>query len=116
MKKRTKPLLSREYPVVITYDEDDDLYIAKAIDLPGCHSDGRTPEEASEHIYEAIEGWLETAEKNGISIPTRTALSDRKEKKFLLRIAPKNGAKLELLSRIKGKSLNYLINDLIAAG
>jgi predicted RNase H-like HicB family nuclease len=39
--------------------------------LKGCHSFGATREEAMDHIREAIEGWLESAEELGIPIPER---------------------------------------------
>ena len=34
-------------------------FIAYAPELPGCMSDGETPQEALESIYDAIECWLE---------------------------------------------------------
>ena len=37
--------------------------------LKGCHSYGKTKEEARKNIAEAIQLWLESAEELGLSIP-----------------------------------------------
>ena len=102
-----------KYPFVLSYDPDDEIYVARAVDLPGCHSDGGTPQAAVKHIYEAIAGWLETAIKEGIPIPQPSRLQER-PKKFLLRIDPHNVAKLDSLSAMNQKSLNKLINEAIS--
>lgn len=39
--------------------------------LKGCHSFGATREEALDHVREAIEGWLLTADELGLAIPDR---------------------------------------------
>ncbi len=103
---------AREYPFVISYDAADQVYIARAVDLAGCHSDGATPEKAVRRIYEAIEGWLETARKKRIPIPAPSRLQAQ-PKKFLLRIEPHNVTKLETMASYNKKSLNKLINEAI---
>jgi predicted RNase H-like HicB family nuclease len=44
-------------------------YLAVVPDLPGCKSDGATPQEALENAYDAILCWIEAAEEMGRSIP-----------------------------------------------
>ena len=44
--------------VIIEQDEAG-YYVAEVPALPGCLSQGKTPEEAIDNIKEAIEGWLE---------------------------------------------------------
>ncbi|MFI2793451.1 type II toxin-antitoxin system HicB family antitoxin [Haloferula sp. A504] len=47
--------------------EADEGWSVSCLDLPGCHSQGATREEALEAIREAIIGWLEVeAEESGI--------------------------------------------------
>jgi predicted RNase H-like HicB family nuclease len=48
-------------------------YVATVPDLPGCMSDGETPEEALKNVQEAIESWTETAREwnEGIPEPSR---------------------------------------------
>lgn len=47
--------------VVIDQDEVG-YYVAEVPALPGCHSRGKTQEEAVTNVKEAIEGWLEVME------------------------------------------------------
>ena len=44
-------------------------YVAVVPELPGCKSDGETPQEALQNAYDAIECWLEAAEEMGRPIP-----------------------------------------------
>lgn len=57
-----------EFPIVLEQEEDG-RYSVYAPDLPGCTSWGNTREEAVEHIREAIELWIESAEAEGAEIP-----------------------------------------------
>ena len=59
------------YPVVITplSLEDGGGFAATVPDLPGCMSDGETPEEALHNVLDAIDSWIEMAEELGHSIP-----------------------------------------------
>lgn len=52
-------------------------YIAVVPDLPGCMSDGETPEEALANGYDAAEAWLETAHELDREIPASSALNHR---------------------------------------
>lgn len=62
------------YPVVITplTAEDGGGFAATVPDLPGCMSDGETPEEALRNVREAIDAWIETARELGHEIPEPT--------------------------------------------
>ena len=44
-------------------------FIATVPELPGCFSDGATPEEALRNAYDAIGCWMEAAEEMGRAIP-----------------------------------------------
>ena len=44
-------------------------YLATAPDLPGCMSDGETPEEPLKNIQEAIVSWIEAAQEWKMDIP-----------------------------------------------
>lgn len=60
-----------EYPVVVAplSPEDGGGFSATVPDLPGCMSDGETPEEALANVQDAIETWIEAARDLGRSIP-----------------------------------------------
>jgi antitoxin HicB len=59
------------YPILIEPLSDDDGggFLATAIDLPGCRSDGETYEEALANVQDAIQGWLEACVELGRPIP-----------------------------------------------
>ena len=61
---------------VIVYKEpESDAYIAEVPSLPGCHSDGATPEEAIANVKDAIELMESYMRDNGEEIPTDVDLS-----------------------------------------
>ena len=49
--------------------EDGGGFVATVPALPGCMSDGDTPEEALANAYDAIEEWIDAAEKMGREVP-----------------------------------------------
>lgn len=44
-------------------------WIAVVPELPGCKSDGDTPQEALQNAYDAIACWIEGAEELGRDVP-----------------------------------------------
>ncbi|MBZ9865096.1 type II toxin-antitoxin system HicB family antitoxin [Mesorhizobium sp. CA15] len=60
-----------EYPVVIAplSIEDGGGFSAYVPDLPGCMSDGETPEEAIANVQDAIAAWIGAAHELGRSVP-----------------------------------------------
>lgn len=49
--------------------EEGGGFLAWAPDLPGCMSDGDSREEAEIHCRDAIQDWLDQAQREGINIP-----------------------------------------------
>jgi len=47
-----------EYHIVVERDEDG-IYVAEVIGLPGCHTQARSLDKLIERIHEAIELYLE---------------------------------------------------------
>ncbi len=50
-------------------ESDGGGYLAIVPDLPGCMSDGDTPEEALKNVQEAIVSWIESAKEWMMEIP-----------------------------------------------
>ena len=50
------------FTIAIERDETG-YYVAEVPALPGCLSQGKTPEEARKNIKEAIAGWIEVMNK-----------------------------------------------------
>lgn len=59
---------AREYEVVLQ-PEDAGGFSVSVPDLPGCHTQGETVEEALAMAKDAIEGYLETMEELGHPLP-----------------------------------------------
>jgi len=59
-----------EYTIVLEYDEEIDEYAALVPALPGCTSQGKTPEKALANVQEAIRGHIEALRQLGREIPT----------------------------------------------
>jgi len=62
---------THEYPLIVEPfpPEDGGGFIALVPDLPGCMSDGETPEEAVSNVQDAISAWMEAARDVGHAIP-----------------------------------------------
>jgi antitoxin HicB len=61
----------------ITLEQDEDGFIvASCPALPGCHSQGRTEEEAIANIREAIRGYIASMRRHGEPIPSITEVRE----------------------------------------
>lgn len=61
-----------KYKIIMYWSEVDQRYVTEVPDLPGCMSDGKSPEEAINNTQVIIEEWIETAENLGEKIPEPT--------------------------------------------
>jgi len=63
---------SLRYRIVLTplKEEDGGGWWAEIPELPGCCSDGETPEEAVKNIQDAQSLWIETQIERGSTVPT----------------------------------------------
>jgi predicted RNase H-like HicB family nuclease len=64
MTKFEHPILVEPLPI-----EEGGSFVATVPDLPGCMSDGATPEEAVSNIQDAIIAWIEAAHDLGHTVP-----------------------------------------------
>ena len=99
-----------KYRVDIVWSTEDDCYIANVPELPNCQTHGATMEDAVAMAKEAIEGYLETLEKEKLPIPP--PLSERKfSGKIPLRIDPTLHRDLAVRATIEGLSVNRYIEQ-----
>ena len=55
---------------LVTLEKDEDgYYVTECPSLPGCVSQGKTPDEALANIREAIEGILDLRRRKGLPVP-----------------------------------------------
>lgn len=55
-----------KYRVYFYYDSDYEGYVADAMDLPGCVSQGKTLEEAKRNIKDAIKAYIEVEQEKAV--------------------------------------------------
>jgi antitoxin HicB len=70
-KTSRKPIdfyLNQKYPITL-YPAPEGGYVAVIQDLPGCMTQGETPDEVMANIEEARQLWIETAYEYGDEIP-----------------------------------------------
>ena len=54
---------------VVVYPGEDGYWVAECPSLLGCISQGKTKQETITNIREAIEGYIESLEEDGLPVP-----------------------------------------------
>lgn len=109
VRARFKPTRGpNKYRVDVSWSEEDQAYIARVPELPGCSTHGDTGPEAVENAEEAIELYVESLIARGIEPPT--PLAERSfSGRIPLRIDPNLHRDLTLEADRENLSLNKLI-------
>jgi predicted RNase H-like HicB family nuclease len=58
-----------KYEVIIYWSDEDDAFVAKAPELPGCAAHGPTQEAALASAQDAIRLWIDTTKEFGDRVP-----------------------------------------------
>ena len=93
-------------------EADGGGYFIEFPDLPGCISEGETPEQAVANGYDAVKGYLLSCVKHGDPIPKPSEASGQ----WRQRVPKSMHARLVAKARQEGVSLNTLVTTLIAEG
>ena len=104
-----------EYPFEIDplSKEEGGGYAVTFPDLPGCRSDGATPEEAVENGRDALASWLAVAREFGDpSLKPFSTASGR----FVQRLPRSLHARLIEQAKSEGVSLNTLVVSMVSQG
>ncbi len=80
-------------------------------DLPGCMSDGETPEEAVANGKDAAAAWLRAMKESGREVPRPSELPSGK---FIARIPRSLHARLMARAKQEGVSMNALVSTFLA--
>jgi antitoxin HicB len=102
------------YPFLIrplTSDEGGGFMIEYP-DLPGCISDGETPEDAIEQGRDAVKAYLRSCIKHKDPVPSASKASGQ----WRQRVPRTLHARLVARARQEGVSLNSLVTTLVAEG
>jgi antitoxin HicB len=90
--------------------------LAEVPELPGCLSDGETPEGALANVKEAIECWLAAALEDGDTPPDPRAYEVAEHSgKFTLRVPRSLHRALSEAAQREGVSLNQLVLSMVSA-
>ncbi len=63
-------MATRRFGVLLEWDADQEVWVSFVPSLDSLSTFGETREEAIEQTREAIAGYLEAAEKEGLSVPS----------------------------------------------
>jgi antitoxin HicB len=88
-------------------------YLIQFPDLQGCISDGQTPEEALKNGQEALQGWLETRQEQGLPIPLPNSAA-LEPVKLVARLPRSLHNNLTIQAKREGVSLNTLLVMLLS--
>ena len=98
------------YPFTIRplSDEDGGGFLIEYPDLPGCHSDGDTPEQALVNGRDALRSYLLSCRKHGDPIP-KPGSPAASSGQFRIRMPKSLHARLVAQAEREGVSLNMLV-------
>jgi predicted RNase H-like HicB family nuclease len=67
----------QHYSMVIEWDPNDEIYVVRVPELPGCATHGKTYEEAVRQGQDAIESWIDANRAWGRPIPAPKVVAHR---------------------------------------
>lgn len=108
--------LELPYAIVVVHDSDEDGksgWVAEVEELPGCISQGRTPEEAVESVRGAMRDWIAVALEDGVTIPEPRTSADFSGR-FVVRVPASLHADLVRSADREGVSLNQFVMGALA--
>ena len=112
MEQTIQHYVSLPYTIELIPEAEGGWFVRIA-ELPGCMSEGDTPEDAVEMIRDAMEGWLETALKHGYPIPEPRLLAGYSGR-FVVRVPRSLHGDLVAAAEREGVSLNQFCNVALA--
>jgi antitoxin HicB len=112
MVKSIEYYMSLPYRIELQRDPEGGWFV-QVKELPGCMSQGETPEEAITMIQDAMRGWIEVSLEDGDPIPGPRPL-DEYSGKFVVRVPRSLHRDLVDAAEREGVSLNQYINVALA--
>jgi predicted RNase H-like HicB family nuclease len=109
--------LELPYHVSLVHDRDEDGaegWVAEVDELPGCVSQGASPNEAVENLADAMLGWISVALEDGKEIPAPYEEPEYSGR-FLVRLPRSLHAELAQQAQREGVSLNQFVAAALGA-
>lgn len=110
--KSLNEYLSLPYTIQITR-EDEAIWFARVVELPGCMTEGDSAAEAATMIQDAMAAWIEIALEDGRPIPEPRPLEEYSGR-FVVRIPRSLHRDLVEVAEREGVSLNQYVNVALA--
>jgi antitoxin HicB len=101
------------YGIMLRKDEEDD-WVARVEELPGCTAHGGTQADALEKLEEVRTAWIEDAIESGDGIPEPKASEELPSGKWLQRVPRSLHKSLTDLAKREGVSLNQFVTTVLA--
>lgn len=114
MNKTIDYYMNLPYTIELTPEPEGSWFVAVK-ELPGCMSQGDSPEEAIEMIRDAMRGWIEASLQDGDIIPEPQSLEEFSGK-FVVRVPRSLHRDLVESAEREGVSLNQYINVVLSRG
>lgn len=108
-----KPTIEYPFEIHPLSKDEGGGYAIVFPDLPGCRSDGATPEAAIENGRDALASWLEVAREFGDKIPNPFSTASGR---FVQRVPRSLHTQLIAQAEAEGVSLNTLVLSLVSQG
>ncbi|HEX7311613.1 MAG TPA: type II toxin-antitoxin system HicB family antitoxin [Gaiellaceae bacterium] len=107
--------LNLPYPVTLIRGEPgvEGEWLATVDTLAGCSATASTPEEALARVSQAVDEWLEAAERDGRDVPDPKSLQSHSGR-LLLRMPQTLHAELSRVAERERVSLNQFITDVLS--
>ena len=99
-----------KYDYSFSFDNRDNIYVARVAELSGIMAHGKTVEEALINIKEAVVNTLEWMEEEEQSLPEPFALFSSSGS-IKLRVSPEKHRELKISAAHQGVSLNQYISN-----
>lgn len=110
--REVRSYLSAPYIRMLIPDPEEGGYIAEILELPGCVTDGDTPEEAYRNLEEVMAGWIRASLDHGKPIPEPVGIKEYSGH-FPLRMSTELHRVAALRAMQEGISLNQWITKAI---
>ena len=105
------PKIRQTYFAYCLAEDEGGGWLITFPDLPGCMSDGKTPEEAMANGKDAVAAWLQAVKESGREVPRPGELPSGK---FIARIPRSLHARLTARAKQEGVSMNALVSAFLA--
>ena len=101
-----------KYAIVVTWSEEDKGWGIKVPELPGCFSFAAQIKDTPKMAFQVIESWIGATKKKGLEIPEPASIKEYSGK-FITRINPDLHRELALKAKLKGGSINRLVEEIL---